>query len=169
MCVYHCSYWLILYLFCCFFFFSSRRRHTRCALVTGVQTCALPIYRDFPKLSGLIVSAGSPEGRASRAQNKCNCERCQATSVEDWYHELIMAIYRASQKHGKPLAVRDFAYKPVDHEPLIAAMRRAPKDVIFCIKATPHDFYPTFPHNTAIGRLRDRVQSSEGHTSEISH
>src|SRR3546814_9919760 len=26
-----------------FFFFSSRRRHTRCALVTGVQTCALPI------------------------------------------------------------------------------------------------------------------------------
>src|SRR3546814_1846536 len=30
--------------FCvCVFFFSSRRRHTRCALVTGVQTCALPI------------------------------------------------------------------------------------------------------------------------------
>src|SRR3546814_2967532 len=33
----------------CVFFFSSRRRHTRCALVTGVQTCALPIwtYRTF--------------------------------------------------------------------------------------------------------------------------
>src|SRR3546814_6978623 len=29
-------------MFVCFFF-SSRRRHTRCALVTGVQTCALPI------------------------------------------------------------------------------------------------------------------------------
>src|SRR3546814_12772570 len=29
------------------FFFSSRRRHTRCALVTGVQTCALPIF-PFP-------------------------------------------------------------------------------------------------------------------------
>src|SRR3546814_6524008 len=29
--------------FCFMFFFSSRRRHTRCALVTGVQTCALPI------------------------------------------------------------------------------------------------------------------------------
>src|SRR3546814_9113135 len=27
-----------------FFFFSSRSRHTRCALVTGVQTCALPSY-----------------------------------------------------------------------------------------------------------------------------
>src|SRR3546814_10284125 len=32
-------------MFCLFFFFSSRRRHTRCALVTGVQTCALPISR----------------------------------------------------------------------------------------------------------------------------
>src|SRR3546814_16942057 len=29
------------------FFFSSRRRHTRCALVTGVQTCALPICKGF--------------------------------------------------------------------------------------------------------------------------
>src|SRR3546814_7000673 len=37
MCV--CSMLSVLFLF----FFSSRRRHTRCALVTGVQTCALPI------------------------------------------------------------------------------------------------------------------------------
>src|SRR3546814_8410771 len=29
------------------FFFSSRRRHTRCALVTGVQTCALPISKIY--------------------------------------------------------------------------------------------------------------------------
>src|SRR3546814_10876630 len=34
---------MCLCFFCIFFFFSSRRRHTRCALVTGVQTCALPI------------------------------------------------------------------------------------------------------------------------------
>src|SRR3546814_9382034 len=33
-----------------FFFFSSRRRHTRCALVTGVQTCALPICNYLRKL-----------------------------------------------------------------------------------------------------------------------
>src|SRR3546814_8438561 len=32
-------------------FFSSRRRHTRCALVTGVQTCALPIYIRIAKLA----------------------------------------------------------------------------------------------------------------------
>src|SRR3546814_11641711 len=34
---------ILCFLYICFFFFSSRRRHTRCALVTGVQTCALPI------------------------------------------------------------------------------------------------------------------------------
>src|SRR3546814_17741152 len=34
------------------FFFSSRRRHTRCALVTGVQTCALPIYAERAVLAG---------------------------------------------------------------------------------------------------------------------
>src|SRR3546814_20335442 len=35
-------YWCII-----LFFFSSRRRHTRCALVTGVQTCALPISKGY--------------------------------------------------------------------------------------------------------------------------
>src|SRR3546814_133846 len=57
------------------FFFSSRRRHTRCALVTGVQTCALPIYRPVAAgLPGLRRSVRSPrqegqrdEGRGRRA------------------------------------------------------------------------------------------------------
>src|SRR3546814_5100168 len=39
-----CCVILILFCFVVFFFFSSRSRHTRCALVTGVQTCALPIF-----------------------------------------------------------------------------------------------------------------------------
>src|SRR3546814_6087109 len=41
----------LLYYDCFFFFFSSRRRHTRCALVTGVQTCALPIFLVFDRLA----------------------------------------------------------------------------------------------------------------------
>src|SRR3546814_6064739 len=40
-----------LIIFAVFFFFSSRRRHTSCALVTGVQTCALPIYSGIGKAS----------------------------------------------------------------------------------------------------------------------
>src|SRR3546814_4776078 len=41
MCIYLS---LVVMYTCVVFFFSSRRRHTRCALVTGVQTCALPIF-----------------------------------------------------------------------------------------------------------------------------
>src|SRR3546814_3596067 len=43
--------------FCCFF--SSRRRHTSCALVTGVQTCALPIclFAPWPAAAGRDADA----------------------------------------------------------------------------------------------------------------
>src|SRR3546814_6293168 len=44
---------LCLVVVCVIFFFSSRRRHTRCALVTGVQTCALPI--SSPRLPVLLI------------------------------------------------------------------------------------------------------------------
>src|SRR3546814_2640951 len=44
-----------------FFFFSSRRRHTRCALVTGVQTCALPISSIARALPRLKLSNGACE------------------------------------------------------------------------------------------------------------
>src|SRR3546814_17937037 len=45
----------------CILFFSSRRRHTRCALVTGVQTCALPILSDL--LDGFRSDVGArPKG-----------------------------------------------------------------------------------------------------------
>src|SRR3546814_2700964 len=43
--------------YCVFvFFFSSRRRHTRCALVTGVQTCALPICLVPAMFAGLAYA-----------------------------------------------------------------------------------------------------------------
>src|SRR3546814_18145679 len=53
-----------MFLCSCFFFFSSRRRHTRCALVTGVQTCALPIYgRGYSEItfSRIAVALGAAE------------------------------------------------------------------------------------------------------------
>src|SRR3546814_6004464 len=52
--------YLMCILLCSLFFFSSRRRHTRCALVTGVQTCALPISSIasiYVALSALLVLA----------------------------------------------------------------------------------------------------------------
>src|SRR3546814_19980213 len=49
-----------------FFFLSSRRRHTSCALVTGVQTCALPIY----DLAAAYAADQDPAGRPRR----CLCQ-----------------------------------------------------------------------------------------------
>src|SRR3546814_6832694 len=46
---------LYVFLFFLVFFFSSRRRHTRCALVTGVQTCALPIFTCNFSAAGLKI------------------------------------------------------------------------------------------------------------------
>src|SRR3546814_235953 len=48
------------------FFFSSRRRHTRCALVTGVQTCALPI---FPPSSTSTIDQSGDDNSVTVSQN----------------------------------------------------------------------------------------------------
>src|SRR3546814_14243008 len=54
-----------------FFFFSSRRRHTRCALVTGVQTCALPIYQpDDPARIALKLVRARSGGRSARGAGR---------------------------------------------------------------------------------------------------
>src|SRR3546814_7361718 len=50
------------------FFFSSRRRHTRCALVTGVRTCALPILNN-DDLTTLRVSDADRNGTLRRLHN----------------------------------------------------------------------------------------------------
>src|SRR3546814_6661273 len=47
------------------FFFTSRRRHTRCALVTGVQTCALPIY----PIASIFAWTGSLKHRGKLDDN----------------------------------------------------------------------------------------------------
>src|SRR3546814_10459529 len=55
-------------MFVCYFFFSSRRRHTRCALVTGVQTCALPISEEHTADGWFItgdVATIAEDGRIS--------------------------------------------------------------------------------------------------------
>src|SRR3546814_6178944 len=48
LCRYRVCLSIVTVVTCIILFFSSRRRHTRCALVTGVQTCALPICHFEP-------------------------------------------------------------------------------------------------------------------------
>src|SRR3546814_7300704 len=51
---------------CCF---SSRRRHTRCALVTGVQTCALPIWSSVQDFNLVITNAPGEQAWPITATN----------------------------------------------------------------------------------------------------
>src|SRR3546814_11423624 len=62
--------WLYVFVLC---FFSSRRRHTRCALVTGVQTCALPIY--WPMRSTTSAGAGRSSSSATARSAASNSTR----------------------------------------------------------------------------------------------
>src|SRR3546814_3944569 len=70
---------------CLLFFFSSRRRHTRCALVTGVQTCALPIFRvktprrDRARLRGRSRPGGEGGG-GGRGVRRPRSPRCASRS-----------------------------------------------------------------------------------------
>src|SRR3546814_3506289 len=73
------------------FFFSSRRRHTRCALVTGVQTCALPISDrplDLVHLSKYTFGDRSLEGELLglfRSQAGIYISRLEAAeNAKDW-------------------------------------------------------------------------------------
>src|SRR3546814_6389146 len=103
--VYVCVYiFCMMMLTCCYdlFFFSSRRRHTRCALVTGVQTCALPISGDimcwadgFPRLMGCgLKISTSPAcwhglSRAGRSEERRVGKECVGTCRSRWspYHK----------------------------------------------------------------------------------
>src|SRR3546814_1542549 len=71
------------------FFFSSRRRHTRCALVTGVQTCALPI---LISVSDAFLDHGEIVSQRGR----------EATDIERYYSESAIP---GDLTHGLPLIV----------------------------------------------------------------
>src|SRR3546814_7797235 len=108
-----CYYIIFIYViglsFFLFFFFSSRRRHTRCALVTGVQTCALPIwpfaFRPSARFTAVVdlptpplpdatammaPTPGTPalEGGPGRSEERRVGKECVSTCRSRWspYH-----------------------------------------------------------------------------------
>src|SRR3546814_5104270 len=76
-----------------FFFFSRRNRHTICPLVTGVQTCALPIFRKFRSLDWRVpdpndVDFTLPEDAEPFAPIFRNTETGAIWSLNDLWHQL---------------------------------------------------------------------------------
>src|SRR3546814_8269807 len=99
MCLVLCVFGALCLFYVCFFFFSSRRRHTRCALVTGVQTCALPIlgqafaeraHAEFPRpiaAHTMLHRCAEALGR-QRSEERRVGKECVSTCRSRWspYH-----------------------------------------------------------------------------------
>src|SRR3546814_9724611 len=117
-----------------FFFFASRRRHTRCALVTGVQTCALPIYDRFATV--MALPADNPSARAAKwrqlvdllAQRGDGDESTQLDEAYAWLEARRIEIDPATRREaaralaGRALAPDLFAFFATDHASVVAPL-----------------------------------------------
>src|SRR3546814_18308649 len=91
-----------------FFFFSSRRRHTRCALVTGVQTCALPISILVDEDNGKTFALEHPTDHAPDPAVADN-DRVMAKAAVLRVGQTGMALIASERKsvvEGKSVSVR---------------------------------------------------------------
>src|SRR3546814_10730428 len=114
------------------FFFSSRRRHTRCALVTGVQTCALPIYR---------APAASSAGNQRR--DACDLfinEAFNASAIRNSYRERCpmnlrhLEAFRAVMLSGSVTqAAQSLNLRSEEHTSELQSLMRI-SYAVFCLK-----------------------------------
>src|SRR3546814_6399213 len=122
------------------FFFSSRRRHTMCALVTGVQTCALPIYKDEcnrpdTTLEGLAsLKPVMGEGHTITAGN--------ASQLSDGSSACVVMEAKVAEKRGLTPLGRYVGMRSEEHTPELPSLMRT-SYAVFCsktIKFTQHNY-----------------------------
>src|SRR3546814_6631039 len=127
-----------------FFFFSSRRRHTRCALVTGVQTCALPIFESTDVNAMPVLKPNH-----------------HATAHD---RELMIAIVRSARQYAEQPALRELieieTYPGPDcrsEDEMIARSEEHTSELqslmrisyaVFCLKKTKQNNKITHTHNS---------------------
>src|SRR3546814_2868994 len=111
-----------------FFFFSSRRRHTRCALVTGVQTCALPISLDIPYES-LWLDARHREDLTRMEMATIQAFAAQARLPADLDRRMRLLV-----EHGHPESMlRKHALRSEEHTSELQSLMRI-SYAVFCLK-----------------------------------
>src|SRR3546814_2674452 len=120
------------YSLCSSFFFSSRRRHTRCALVTGVQTCALPIcaqlkaYEDWTRAQ--ILPRARSDHRLPPALYADNLKQVGVTDLAP--DELIRRAQLSfveiqnEMRALAPLVARQNGYKSDDYRDVIRELKK---------------------------------------------
>src|SRR3546814_6557343 len=112
----------VVYVLFVIVFFSSRIRHTRCALVTGVQTCALPI-------SGVHDQRIRPRGGQLIAVEAVEME----VFADGWHEAALHAFVLKAQHHDDIAAVEALGHRSEEHtSELQSLMRNA--YAVFCLK-----------------------------------
>src|SRR3546814_4169981 len=91
---------------CLFFFFSSRRRHTRCALVTGVQTCALPICRRGLPGAARLDPIGERPGVQSRRRPRQRGEPADGHARDRAHSRAAAGGGHRRLAQGRPVVLR---------------------------------------------------------------
>src|SRR3546814_13681241 len=123
------------------FLFSSRRRHTRCALVTGVQTCALPILTDdqdalFADLRGTLSQA-EPDGTGQLALTRIyRLQREGHGCGEENFKQLIL---RASGHEIGRASCRERVCQYVSNSVVAVALKKKHKQ----LRLTDHSKHKT--------------------------
>src|SRR3546814_12175987 len=119
-----------------FFFFSSRRRHTRCALVTGVQTCALPIFREEVaegRQAYVVCPLIGESEKLEVASAEETFERLEADELSGLSLGLLHGRLPAAAKGAAMNAFREGRTQVLVATPVIAdgvAMHNAPVTVV---------------------------------------
>src|SRR3546814_7844482 len=95
----YCACFRLCFLFL-LFFFSSRRRHTRCALVTGVQTCALPICCPAHRTGTRFAAEGprAARGSAGRSQRGERPPVVSDASASPREQEVVILLGRSEER-----------------------------------------------------------------------
>src|SRR3546814_4957992 len=141
---------------CCFcFFFSSRRRHTRCALVTGVQTCALPICAlelslcaDF-RLASDDARLGLPEIALGGIPGSGGTSRLVRLAGPHWARWMVLANRQVDARQAVTIGLVHEVFAP---EELAAAA------LAFCKSLTEQP-----PEAFAVGQLAIELEIGRAH------
>src|SRR3546814_3868616 len=135
-----CSLCLCCVVFC-FFFFSSRRRHTRCALVTGVQTCALPIYLELFGC-GIPHSSSPPSAimlffsrRFSSVRSATHSFRARASRRRSCTSPVVAARAVSPARRRLPASMNSFDQRSEEHTSELQSLMRI-SYAVFCLKKT---------------------------------
>src|SRR3546814_411197 len=101
------------------FFFSSRSRHTRCALVTGVQTCALPIFYsstiglDMSEVQPSLAGPKRPQDRVLLSDMKANFHDNVGGMTKGRKNGVGCAVHKLDAEGGDQPQAQRLAAKPV--------------------------------------------------------